>query len=612
MFKKIIIPVFLALMLVCSCRKNGETDTLVSAAVRINVDNVLTSSAEVTVSSRQDKVVSCLISSPEKYEDVAPYLDMDAVAKYNYIKGNSVSAELVPVLFRNLEPRSRYFVGTMGLDADGNVITAPVFTVFETVSMELVLKAEYTGRTDSGLYGFSAAITPDVSTEEYKYVFGGSLLDFGQDELLEYLISNGKTATGEISITAEDESKKVMLAAVPFDMDGNMGDVVSLIVAGEMTLVTVDLDKTYTLQPVQDNDNIFEGVVSVPAGDKEFSITVNGVQYGAMPWSGTAGIGTCTGRESIAYPAVNINNDQVTYTVSKSTGRMSPLADGGKKFWTSVPQATAMLVRVDLSYGDGIPRYYFRETEPENVVFHESFDLFAYSGDYMKPANGCAVEMAPDAVDGTEPGIMQRWDLTNNKGANKNLIGYNNTCYDYPEKKYGSVVADGLYMKNRDMDGWTIESCGERVGAIQLSVSGTHTFGILATPCLAGLAENSNVTIEIDMARFSSSSKNGIAIRLAGGGAFVSGEVKVDGKKKVDITSDVASKTEYLVGYSADICPPTKENSTLDKPVSHFRFSAKGCGASTRIIIDSSVDANAKGDNAGASRCFVFDLKVTR
>lgn len=605
----------LGITLVFSCERTEEPDTLVSAAVGISVDNVLTSSAEVTVSSKQDNVVSCIISLPQKYEEVADYLDMDAVARYDYIREHGSEHGLEPVLFRKLEPTSKYFVGAMGLDADGNVITAPVFMTFETGSMNIRLNAVYTGITDSGKYGFSASVIPDEATAEYRYLFDESHVAASKEELTEYILSGGEgvvTASGKQDITLESDSRKVIVAVIPFDMDGNMGELSAMVVAGEMTLVTVDLNGVVALESREDNENIYEGVVDVPSGAHEFTVTVDGVQYGAVPYSGVAGVGSFSGREYIAYPAVNINNSPISYSVSKSVGRMSAISDGGMKFWTNTDASEKMAVRIDMSYEDKIPRYYFRLVEAQNVVFHESFDLFAYSGDYMKPANGSSIEMTPDAVDGTEAGVMQKYDLTNADGANKNEIGYMKTHFDYPEHVNGKVLANGLYIRNRDMEGWTIQSCGERAGAIQLSVSASNSFGVLTTPCLEKISGKEDVVLEIDMARFSSSSKNRIAVRIEGDGVFSSGEVTVDRQEKVDLTEAVASKKEYLVGYAKNICPPSVSNAELDKPVSHFRFAISGAGPETRISIDSSVDKNAKGDNAGASRCFVFDLKVTR
>ncbi len=617
--KKIFL-LLIAFAAVCSCNKTVEDDTLVKGAAKISVDGILSSSASVTVDSRQPEVVSCIISTPQKYEGAQPYLDMDAVAKYNFIKENGTVHALDPVQFRNLTPDSDYYVGAMGVDEAGNVITAPVFTTFHTGKISIVLSAKYENATADLKYNFSGVLTPGESTAKFSYVFSDKYVDYTKDQLRALILADGedvKHAEAKEEITFTSSDPMVILAAIPFDMDGNDGGVASMIVGGDITLVTVDLNGTTLLTPRADNDKIHEGYVTVPAGEQEFTITVSGVQYGAMPYSGSAGVGTFTNKEFIAYPAVGLDAAQtgtrpLTYTVSKSVGRMSTIEEGGKKFWTNVPAATEMYVKVDMSNEDGIIRYYFREKEAANVVFHESFDLFAYSGDYMKPANGCAVEATPDNVDGTEAGTMQAWNMTNAQGANKNEVGYQKSWYDWPTKANGKYLANEAYIRNRDMTDWTILNCGEKVGALQLSVSGTNTFGVVTSPKLTALAGPADVVLEIDMARFSSSSTNRIAIRLIGGGNFTAGEVKVDGQDKVDLTGDVAGNVEYMVGKDADICPPSKSNGAVDKPVSHFRFNITGATADTQIVIDTTPDANDKRDNASKSRCYLFDLKVTK
>ena len=616
-----IISILAVLILVSCARRSVEPDTLVSAAISISVGNILTSSAEVAVQSNQEKVVSCIITAPEKYEETVPYIDMDAVERYNYIiEHGQAMQDLAPVLCRKLDSRSKYCVGALGLDAGGNVITAPTFTTFETGVMGLQLGASFNGKTADDKYSFKISIKPDAATVEYRYVFGAEYVSKKKDELLEILNSTSdpvKIGSGNLEQVLESDAKKVALAALPFDMDGNAGDLSSVIVAGEMTLVTVDINGSVLLESLPTNENVFEGVVDVPAGQTDFTVTINGVQYGAIPYSGVAGVGTCTQKENIAYPAVGLNKEQngtrpLTYTVSKSIGRMGSLQDGCQQFWTNIEAAGKMSVRIDLGNEDGIPRYYFRLVDADNIILYESFDLFAYSGDYLKPANGCAVDSTPDLVDGTEPGVMQAWNMTNAQGANKNEVGYKKIWYDYPEKQYGSVLANEAYIRNRDMYGWIMKCCGEKVGAVQLSVSTTNAFGYLSTPCLTAINGTEDVLLELDMARFSSSSKNDIAIRVEDGGVFDSGSVRVDGKEEVDLSEAVSSKNEYRAGYAANILPPSASNGAIDKPVSHFKFRIKGATSATRIVIDASVGANEKGDNAGASRCFVLDLKVSR
>ncbi len=608
-----------AVLLLCACRRDSDvsSDTDVRAAIKLNVSEILSSSARVSVECRQDDVVSCLITPPQKWEgDAAGYLSMDAIEKWDFISASGRESALEGQLFRGLSSRSRYFVGAVGLDARGKVITAPVFTTFETVTMSVALSAQYTGRTADDGYAFAASIVPDKSAASFRYIFDDVHIKAGADEIRELLLSDAadvRTATETVELTLSSENRKVVVAALPYDMDGNPGDVAMLVAAGEMTLVSVDFATPVELPAADMEETVFEAVVDAPASG-EFTVTVNGEQYGFMPYSGNGGVGSFTGKEGIAYPAVGLNAEQtgtrpLSYSVSKAVGRMLKISEGGSRFWCATGAAGKLLVRIDLSGEDGIPRYYFRIPEPENVILHESFDLFAYSGDYMKPANGCAVALTPDVADGTEPGEMQAWNMTNAQGANKNEVGYQKTWYDYPTQKTGKVLASEAYIRNRDMSGWKILNCGEKVGAIQLSVSGTDTFGVLETPSLSALEGTSDVTLEIDIARFSTSSKNKIAIRIGGKGTFLSGEVTVDGKdsKTLDVSGN-----EYQFGYEADVCPPSKSNGTLDKPVSHFKFRIGGAGPETSVIVDSSAGANERRDNAGASRCFVFDLKISK
>lgn len=615
--KRVTLFLFCAALLLCSCVRESEPDSNVKAVVKLSVSDILSSSATITVESRQKDVTGYLLLPPQKYDDVAPYLSMDAIEKLAIIKDKAQKQEsLTPLRVQGLKPRNKYFVGVVGIDSGGEVITAPVFTTFETVTLNTALSTVYEGRTPEGKYAFKAKLSPDPSTVKFKYVFDGKYIASTAAELRELLLSSSpdvKTATEAVELRIESETKKVMLAALPFDLDENEGQLSSLLSAGDMTLVTVDIDGVQTLESTEEDDNVYEGMVNVPS-TAEFTVTISGEQYGFLSWSGVGGVGSFTEKYNIAYPPVGLNAAQndtrpLSYSVSKSIGRMAKISDGGNKFWISLGGPAKLFVRIDLGNADGIPRYYFRLPDEENVILYESFDLFAYSGDYMKPANGCAVPLALDKVDGTEPGTMQAWNLTNAQGANKNEVGYEKTWFDYPEQLHGKVLAPQTYIRNRDLSGWKILNGGERVGALQLSVSGKNTFGRLETPELSSLTESTNLKLELDLARFSGASKNRIAVRVEGGGSFSRGEVTVDGKSKKTLT---VSGNEFLVGYEGDVCPPTVSNGTVDKPVSHFVFDISGAVSTTKIVIDTSVDANEKGDNANASRCFVFELKLSK
>ncbi len=710
----------IALATISSCINEAENDTLVKGAATITIDKELAYSVNLTVSSRQPEVVSCIISEPQKYDGTEgnePYRGMDAITKYALIMDTGTQYPLSSVTLMDLEKESDYYVGAMGLDEAGNVITAPVFTVFHTGTISLAISAGCDGRDNEGTYHFSATLTPNEAAAEVRYVFSDQYIASTKEELMELILQGGEDvktveATGsEVDVTATSPRRKARIAAIAFDEYGNYGPLVEELLAGEPAAVTVTLTAAFdrmeggkyifagTLNPDTstaevkyifsqdyvnysdeqlselimaggadvktitgsqevsaestnkmavlaaipfdeegndgnlqkivitygisinlgeiafledaDNDNIYEVNVAVPAGEQEFTISIDGVEYGALPYSGVAGVGTITGKEGVAYPAYSITNQAITYTVSKAIGRMSAIAAGGNNFWTNVPAGTEMYVRVDLSNGDGIPRYYFREKEADNVVFHESFDLFAYTGDYINPANGCLVDMSLTAVDGTEAGVMTSPGATYEEGQ-RHEVGYKKTWFDWPEQVYGKALAPEVYIANRDMTDWVLLNCGEKVGGIQLSVSGTNTFGVVTSPKLKALTEPADVVLEIDMARFSTASKNRIAIRLVGGGNFSAGEVTVDGQQTVDLTEIVTGKDEYIFGYEKNICPPSAGNSNPNKPISHFKLAVAGATAETRIVIDTALDKNASGSNANASRCYLFDLKVTK
>ena len=353
---------FCAALLLCSCARESEPDSNVKAVVKLSVSDILSSSATITVESRQKDVTGYLLLPPQKYDDVAPYLSMDAIEKLAIIKDKAQKQEnLTPLRVQGLKPRNKYFVGVVGVDSGGEIITAPVFTTFETVTLNTALSTVYEGRTPEGKYAFKAKLSPDPSTVKYKYVFDGKYIASTAAELREVLLSSSpdvKTATEAVEVGIESETKKVMLAALPFDLDGNEGQLSSLLSAGDMTLVTVDIDGVQTLESTEEDDNVYEGIVNVPS-TAEFTVTISGEQYGFLSWSGVGGVGSFTEKYNIAYPPVGLNAAQngtrpLSYSVSKSIGRMAKISDGGNKFWISLGAPAKLFVRIDLGNADGM------------------------------------------------------------------------------------------------------------------------------------------------------------------------------------------------------------------------------------------------------------------
>lgn len=600
----------LAALMLFSCDDQPETDTLVNALIKVNIDQVKTSSVSVNIDCRQDNVVAYLITPPMRSDEVN-YEEMTVVERYNLIKEKGQKIDKVPYEFKGLDRLTDYFIGAMGLDNAGNVVTAPVMAGFSTLDLTMQTKVSYE-ETASGGYKFFAEITPDISTAYYDYIFDADNIGLSNEKLLELLTSNSsyvKRGVGKQTFSFEKSQKATaVFAAIPYDEAGVPGNIIVAFASSE-TLVTVDYNGAIIMSQPDKTKDIYEATFHAPI-IADFTITINSEQYGFLPYSGNGGVGK-TSLYSV-FPSFNVNNTALTYSVSESIGRMSKISEGGKSFFINTTSPVDVFVRVDMTNADGILRYYFEIVDNDpSVILHETFDLFAYSGDYMAPANGTEVSLNPDVVDGTEAGEKQAYDLTNALGANKNEIAYNRSVFDWPilmtpanEKRF---LAAEEYIKNRGMEGWTLQACGERPGAIQLSIGG-NLYGILTTPKLSAITGTSDIVLEIDMARFSSSSKKAIAIDVLGGGQYTAGEVTVDGKQKKVLS---VSGTQFRVNSDADVCPPTEANGTLNKPVSHFKFNISGATSETQIRIDSSVEGNGK-DDSGATRAFIFELKVTK
>ena len=81
-----------------------------------------------------------------------------------------------------------------------------------------------------------------------------------------------------------------------------------------------------------------------------------------------------------------------------------------------------------------------------------------------------------------------------------------------------------------------------------------NAFGVLTTPCLEKINGKENVILEIDMARFSTSSKNKIAVRIEGDGEFSSGEVTVDRQEKA-LDSDLSAVQSAYKEFGVKVYP---------------------------------------------------------
>ncbi len=596
----------------CNIDDQLEADTLVNALIKVNINQLKTSSVTIEFDcfSMQDSLVVAYLITPPIRSDEVSYKTMTVLEKYDLIKEKGEKIEKVPYEFKGLNRQTDYFIGAMGLDKSGNVVTAPVIKDFTTPNLTMQVNLSY-DETASGGYKFYAEFIPDISTVYYDYIFDTENADLSNEELLELLTSASpyvKREEGRKTFSFErPEKATAIVAAIPYDEAGVPGNIIVSFASSE-TMVTVDYKGAIIMDQPDPNKEIFETTFHA-SNAADFTITIDSEKYGFTPYSGNGGIGV-TGLFS-ALPSFNLFNTPLTYSVSKSIGRMSKVSDGGENFFINTTSSVDVFVRVDMTNTDEIPRYYFEivEENDPSVILYENFDLFAYSGDYMAPANGTEVSLTPDVIDGTEAGIKQAFNQTS--GPNVNQVAWNRSVFDWPTyipSEYGTkYLAAEEYIKNRGLEDWTIESCGERPGAIQLSVGGT-LYGILTTPKFSAITGTSNIVLEIDMARFATSSKKQIAIDIIGGGQYTAGEVTVDGMPKKTLS---VSGSQFLVNHDPDVCPPSVANDAVNKPVSHFKFNISGATSNTQIRIDTSYEGKIK-DGSGQARAFIFEIKVTK
>lgn len=340
---------------------------------------------------------------------------------------------------------------------------------------------------------------------------------------------------------------------------------------------------------------IYEGTVDV-AATSEFTVTVSGEEYGFLPYSGAGGIGTCKNVKA-SLPYYNISTAKTSkadygYHVSRAIGQMGKIAEASK-FYTNLSAAGKMFVRINTA--TTVPEYYLElvKEKDSSVIFHEDFDLCTYGGDYMVAIAGTKGDVTEGIAPGAQGGVT----------ANNPSVSF-----DYPTAVKGTALATDDYIKNRGLSGWEFEYAGERPGALQLCAGAIP--GHMTTPKLEALTSATDVTVTIDIARFSTSSVDPIKVILLGAGSFVSGSVSVEayaaaGKAAMSKNLESLSGDTYSI-VDDEYCPHTLNNGDADKPHSVFTFKVTGATSATQIKIDAPMGAK------NAPRCFIFDIKVTK
>lgn len=585
---------------VSSCESDDVDYGPISAALEIGVEDVTPSSAKIKVVTEQENVASYLVVKPTSIADFE-YAAHDAIDRLAFIeeRGEKADAPYDQTL-SGLMPKVEYLFAVVGFDASGQRVTAPTFARFKTAYASSLVEARFDENPDA-TFVFSGKITPNDYTVSYRYLFDSAHNDATEDELRTLLEAGGagvETGEGVKSLeVVKSEKVSMTLAVLSYDDMGRAGELTTAFVSTEdMVSVMVDGKETQLARPTEGVD-IFEGKVAVPAKG-EFTIEINKVAYGFAPYSGNGGVGKVENLMAAApyYSAKEIGGAR-GYEVKKAVGRM---VEGGNKFWTNLSGAAQLFVRVDLTYADNKPRYYFElETAADpSLVLEQNFDLFVWGGDYTlasggkgtKPASG---ESAAD-LDGTEEGKA---------GESSYTTPFPDIWSTESGAAEGDVIANATYLKNRDVEGWEIRRVAEHPGMVRLnkSKSGSHVYsGHIKTPKLSKLTTATDITLEFDICRFAGDGD--IYITIEGAGTYTAATVNIDGASAA--TTVGASGTDFVV--TNELCSK-QANAVVNKPWSHVKLSIGGATAQTQIKFD-----GARGKDSASDRCLLDNIKITK
>lgn len=589
---------------VSSCESDDVDYGPISAAIEIVVEDVTPSSAKVTLTTEQENVASYKIVRPTPISEFE-YAAHDAIDRLAFIEERGEAAEApFEQTLGNLMPKVAYSFAVVGLDASGQRVTAPTFARFTTAYASSLVEARFEENPDA-TYTFKGKITPNEYTVSYRYIFDSGYSKATEDELRALLEAGGsavKTDKGvkELVLTKADK-QGVTLAVLSYDDAGRPGEFTSTFVSTEDMVSVIVAGKETQLARANEDVDVFEGKVTVPAKG-EFSIQINKVAYGFAPYSGNGGVGKVENLMSAApYYSSSTIPDSRGYEVKKAIGRMVEMTAGGNNFWTNVSAEAQLLVRVDLTYADGKPRYYFElvTAEDPSLVLEQNFDLFVWGGDYTLASGGKGTKPVADSesaadLDGTEEG---------DKGGATYTTPFPDIWSTEDGAADGDVIANALYLKNRDVEGWEIRRVAEHPGMVRLNKSktGSHVYsGHIKTPKLTALTATTNITLEFDICRFAGDGD--IYVTIEGAGTYTAAAVNIDGASTATTVS--ASGTDFVV--TNDLCSK-QANAVVNKPWSHVKLSIGGATAETRIKFD-----GARGKDSASDRCLLDNIKITK
>ncbi|WP_295938317.1 hypothetical protein [uncultured Alistipes sp.] len=303
---------------------------------------------------------------------------------------------------------------------------------------------------------------------------------------------------------------------------------------------------------------IFTATVGFNATD-EFEILVNGVPYGFTTFSGNGGVGTVT------HAKATVNTPD--YYVRESVGQMSK-KEGDvdiNKFWISVSSSCEVLITVDNSYADEIPRYFLKLVEQSNpsILLEQYFDLMSLGGNWLTGKSGkTGGSTNATTMDGTEPASPTAVSAA--------TLGVTVASH---------TTAKAEYIANRGLEGWEVTNCYEFLGVFRLSSPGN---GILTTPKMTALTAPTTITLTFDAVVFGTTTNN-IPVKILNAGTISSAQVKVKGGASVSITPE-SGNTSFIITQAH--CPTDYGGNTNPKPLSNFTVVIQNATADTQVSWD--------------------------
>lgn len=413
-------------------------------------------SVQTSLASSPDPEAILLWNSSTEY-DAQP-------SSLNFEKGFGHPLAYVTFDVKNLPLLASETVSSVSLTFEGKAVTGPLDMDWDGVCA-----------ANDGSQSYVTVKTDNIDTKgDFSVCFTVIPFEMAEgDKVVVNVATSNSTLVRTISLTSKMNFPAAQMTSFGADMSS----------AERMVQADVRLSNgvEYSLNAV--GQGIYE--VEIPyMTNAGVTFLYGGTEYGCMAGSGSAMVGTHSSGKHL----------------SRTIGRLAP---GGEAIRMKSSNAETVLVRLDVSNGDGIPRYYLEipQTDPM-VVFHEDFSLMTWGGDYYTWADGVTPSGATaESVDGTEVATAK---------ASYTQAPFGNKIFDSTNEKY---------ISNRGLSDWTLEYCCERPFAMQVGHS--NGAGSVTTPAFSSLKQANDVNLHIDMARFGGDSKNvKLTIEIIGSGMF--------------------------------------------------------------------------------------------